>query len=508
MTYDILVIGAGPAGLATAITAVRNGASVLLVERHPGTSIFPRATGVTTRTMEIFRSWGVDDRIRAGELPVRPVMSVSPTLREAPQEGLSLGYPTDPRAVLARSPTLPGCCPQDHIEPVLLDHLRELGGDSRFGVELIELTDFEAGVRATLLDRASGSRERVEARFVVGADGPRGDVRGHLGIGLTRLGEIGEYVNVIFQADLDPVVADRRHGLYAITHPEAGGVLVPAGSGRWSYGRQWFPERGESPADLTPRRCVELIRMAVGDLQLAVHVNARLPFTMAAELADTFRAGNGFLVGDAAHRMTPVGGVGMNTAIAAGHNLGWKLAWVARGWAGPALLDSYEAERRPIGEYRARRSLQRGGPPEPNPLGADLDVRYASTVVQTVPDATETGVRAPHAWVEVGGRRRSTLDLFDGRLTLLTGRGGEAWRAAADRLARGCPLVTLTLGRELHDGHGSMRAYGLDPEGAVLVRPDGYVAWRAAAADQPVGQLRAGLDLTLGRVPARDLLAA
>jgi hypothetical protein len=167
----------------------------------------------------------------------------------------------------------------------------------------------------------------------------------------------------------------------------------------------------------------------------------------------------------------------MNTAIAAGHNLGWKLAWVARGWAGPGLLDSYEDERRSPGEYRARRSLRMGGPPEPDPLGADLGVRYASAVV-----APDEGRRAPHAWVTVDGRRRSTLDLFDGRLTLLTGRDTAAWRAAADRVA-GPPLTVVDVGQD----------------DAVLVRPDGYVAWRAASADRPEVQLRAALDLALGR---------
>ena len=212
-------------------------------------------------------------------------------------------------------------------------------------------------------------------------------------------------------------------------------MLLPVGDrAAGATARQWFPERGESAADLTPSRCVELIRAAVGVEDLEVRVLARLPFVMAAELADAFRAGNGFLVGDAAHRMTPVGGVGMNTAIAAGHNLGWKLAWVARGWAGPELLDSYELERRTPGEYRARRSLRMGGPPEPDPLGEDLGVRYASSVV-----AADAGERAPHAWVTVDGRRRSTLDLFDGRLTLLVGRDAAAWRAAADRIAGRAP---------------------------------------------------------------------
>jgi 2-polyprenyl-6-methoxyphenol hydroxylase-like FAD-dependent oxidoreductase len=487
MTHDILVVGAGPAGLSTAITAARSGARVLVVERHAGTSIFPRATAVSTRTMEIFRSWGVHDEIRAGELHVSALCSISPTLQTALADGVPLGFPTDTRAVLAMSPAMPACVPQDHIEPVLLDHLRLLGGEVRFGVELVELTDRADGVRAVLRDRTTGARERVAARFVVGADGPRGDVRRALGVGLTHLGTIGEFVNVIFRADLDPVIGDRRYGLYIVQHPDAGGVLVPVGDGRWCYGRQWFPEHGESVADFTPSRCVELLRAAVGVPDLDVQVMARLPFTMTAELADTFRACNGFLVGDAAHRMTPVGGVGMNTAIAGGHNLGWKLAWVARGWAGPDLLDSYEAERRPVGEYRARRSLQRGGPPEPDPLGEDLGLRYASSVV-----AAGAGERARHAWVTVDGHRRSTLDLFDGRLTLLTGQHAPAWRAAADRIAGGPPLTVVDVGQE----------------GAVLVRPDGHVAWRTATTDRPDAQLEAALDLALGRADVEGRQAA
>ena len=114
-------------------------------------------------------------------------------------KGVPLGFPTDPRAVLAMSPSVPACVPQDHIEPVLLDHLRLLGGEVRFGVELVGLVDRGDGVHATLRDRATGAQERVAARFVVGADGPRGDVRRALGIGLTHLGTLGDFVNVMFR---------------------------------------------------------------------------------------------------------------------------------------------------------------------------------------------------------------------------------------------------------------------------------------------------------------------
>lgn len=164
---------------------------------------------------------------------------------------------------------------------------------------------------------------------MVGADGPRSTVRQVLGISLDRLGSLGEHVNIIVKADLDAVLGHRRFALHVIDHPETAGVFVRLGGGRWTYARQWHPERGESPEDSTPQRCVDLVRAAAGDPALDVQVLARLPFTMAADLAQAFRAGNGFLVGDAAHRMTPVGAVGMNTAIQGAHNLagswpGWR----------------------------------------------------------------------------------------------------------------------------------------------------------------------------------------
>ena len=159
-----------------------------------------------------------------------------------------------------------------------------------------------------------------------------------------------------------------------------------------------------------------------------------------------------------------------DTAIAAGHNLGWKLAWVARGWAGEGLLSSYEEERRSIGEYRARRSLQRGGPPKPDPLGEDLGMRYASSVV-----ASDSGGRASHAWVTADGRRRSTLDLFDGRFTLLTGRDAAAWQAAGELEQAAADLDAAT----------TLRASHSDEPDDRLAELELLVAEVAAARDRP-----------------------
>ncbi|MGH3788954.1 MAG: FAD-dependent monooxygenase [Pseudonocardiaceae bacterium] len=177
---------------------------------------------------------------------------------------------------------------------------------------------------------------------------------------------------------------------------------------RWIYGRKLHPDRGESITDWTPRRCIELIRAGTGLPDLQPEILAIMPFVMGGHVATAFRAGRTFLVGDAAHRATPVGGIGMNTAIHAAHNLGWKLAWVLRGWAGEALLDSCEAERRPIGTENVQRSLRRDPAPAGAGLAWDLGVRYSSAVIEAG-SGTGTGERAPHAWVR---RRVSTLDLF------------------------------------------------------------------------------------------------
>lgn len=508
---QVLVIGAGPAGLATAITAIRNGARALVVERHPGTSLYPRATGVHLRTVELLRAWGLGREVRELDLRVRPLRSVSPTLREATP--LPLGYPTDPRDVLAVSPVLPVCCPQDRLEPVLLAHLRALGAEVRFGVELTGLADDGAGIVATLRDRATEAESSVRARFVVGADGTRSAVRRLSGIPVERLGQIGEYVYLLFTANLDAMLgAGRRFGMYVVTHPDAEGVVVRAGDhDRWAMARQWFPERGESPADFTPDRCVDLVRTAAGDPVLDVRLLTRMPFTMIGELATTFRAGNAFLVGDAAHRMTPAGALGMNTAIQSAHNLGWKLAWAARGWAGEALLDSYDAERRPAGERNARRSLQmREVPPQAGEWTADLHRRYSSAVIAPAEphrDGVLPGQRAPHAWVSIGGRRRSLLDLFDGRLTLVVGPDADAWRVAA--AASPVPLQVIGIGREpACDADRLARRYGVGHGGAVLVRPDGHVTWACARCVEPVGRLLAAVDLTRGRVGEQPLAAS
>jgi 2-polyprenyl-6-methoxyphenol hydroxylase-like FAD-dependent oxidoreductase len=500
-TTDVLVVGAGPAGLATAITVLRHGARVLVVERRAGTSTVPRATGVSTRTMELFRFWGVARAIRAGGIDCDPRVAITRTLAAEPDQLVPFNYPSM-REALAVSPTYPALCSQDHIEPVLAAEIRRLGGEIRFGTELTALRTTPDGVRAEL-----GPAGSVRARFVVGADGPRSAVRSALGIGWEHLGSLGEFVNVLFRPDLAALLGRRMPGISFVKHPDAECVLLPVGAGRWTATRRWFPEHGESAAGYTPARWTDLLRVATGLPGLQPEILASGAFTMAADVAATVRRGPAFLVGDAAHRMTPQGGIGMNTAIHDGHELGWRLAWAVRGLAGDALLDSYATEREPIGRALAARSLREERDPDDG-LPTDLGRTYRSPVIAD--DGADDGAaparghsrtarpgeRAPHAWVQWRGRRASVLDLFEDRMTLLA---GTRWRHVPT--PRGVPVDVLVAGQDLPGPHGTLRAaYRLEPDSAVLVRPDGIVAWRHDGRCHDRGAALAGaVEMALGR---------
>ncbi|GAA4803843.1 FAD-dependent oxidoreductase [Actinomycetospora chlora] len=493
-TPHVLVVGAGPAGLATALSAARHGARGLLVERHPTTSIHPRASGLSTRTMEIFRAWGVADAVRAASSTVIARSATGVTLADGELTESSLGFPV-PREALAVSPSFPACCAQDHLEPILLDAARRAGVDVRFSTELTDLVVDDDGGTARLLDRDTGRTTTVRSRFVVGADGPRSRVRTALGIGTEPIGGLGPAMQVLFRADLSAVLDGPRHALYWLSHTEASGLLIAfgteGGTDRWGFARQ-DPSADDRAGD--DAYWTRLLRLATGVPDLRPDFLGTASFDLAAELATTTRAGAAFLVGDAAHRMTPVNAVGLNTAVHDGHGLGWKLAWVARGQAGEALLDSHVAERGPVGERNARRSTRPGVPDPADGMVGDLGSRYGSpALVDPAELRADPGERAPHVWVRHAGRRCSMLDLWDGRLTLVT--ASDAWRRAAGVVGLAAPV--------LDDPDGRLaRAYRLDAGGAVLVRPDGYVAWRAETVTvDPAATLRTAVAETLGLAP-------
>ncbi|MDI2128998.1 FAD-dependent oxidoreductase [Yinghuangia seranimata] len=527
----VLVVGGSLVGLSASVFLGRLGVRHAVVERHAGTSQHPRGRGNNVRTMELFRTAGVEERIRAASAVLADNHGILQAHTIAGDDQEWLFKEIDPGGGLAKfSPSSWCLCSQNDLEPVLARYAEELGAPVRFGTQLVDVTQDADGVTAVLESRASGERSTVRADYLIAADGPRSPVRERFGIPVSGPGDLFHNVSITFTSKrLAEYVGDRRFIVCYLTNPQGDGALLPVDNvERWVFHAPWHPENGEPLEDFTDERCVAHIRAAMGVPDLDVQVTGTAPWHAAERVADRYREGRIFLAGDSAHEMSPTGAFGSNTGIQDAHNLAWKLAAVLEGRAGDALLDTYEAERRPVAQATAARASTRsaehshpgyaappvGGGKQPGVLGVVLGYWYTRGAVVGADQAPvlpegfrppngATGTRAPHAWVRrAGGERVSLLDLYESRFVLLTGAGaaGEPWRRAAADL--GAPLQAYAVGSS--DDTGAQTAdlttepgvdwaelHGVAAEGAVLVRPDGFVAWHApSGAADPARELR------------------
>lgn len=521
----VLVVGAGPVGLATAAFLGWHGVETLVAERRPSGSGHPRARGVSPRTMELLRGLGVEERVRGArsalDLAGNDGIIVAETLAGRRLKEMDAPYFMFGALNYADLGPSPWCmCHQDELEPILLDRARELGADVAFGTECVDLRSDATGVDA-VLRTADGGERTVRASYVVAADGAGSPARTRLRVPMSGPGRIGHFLNIQFDADLREALGDRRFIMCYIAGAGVRCALLPVDNAeRWMLHVMCEPE--EVP-DFTEERCAEVVRAAAGVPDLDVRIRSALPWESAGRVADHWRHGRVFLAGDAAHTMPPTGAFGSNTGVQDGHNLAWKLAAVLRGTAEDALLDSYEAERLPVARETMRQAVARsqdrpgaagGGDGRSSGIVPDPVVvhgyRYRSAAVANEPGDDAGGVwenrpsgapgtRVPHVPVADG----STVDLVRRRFALFAGTGAaEAWQAAADRadLALGVPFDVHVMDA----GSGWQEAAGVSSAGAVLVRPDGFVAWRVADVPEDAGraltEVLAGL---LGRpVPA------
>ncbi|MFD9129156.1 FAD-dependent oxidoreductase [Kitasatospora sp. NPDC059571] len=529
----VLIVGGSLVGLSTSLFLGRLGVPHLLVEKHAGTSHHPRGRGNNVRTMELFRVAGVEPAIREAASVLAENHGILQAATLAGDEQEWLFKEIDPGGALRRfSPSSWCLCSQNDLEPVLRRHAEGLAGELRFGTEMVSFEQDADGVTALLRNRETGAEQTVRAQYLVAADGPRSPVRERLGIGQTGPGDLFHNVSITFRAaGMADVVGDRRFIACYLTDPQGAGALLPVDNREhWVFHAPWHPERGEALEEFTDERCIAHIRAAAGVPDLAVEITGRAPWHAAQRVAERYRVGRVFLAGDSAHEMSPTGAFGSNTGIQDAHNLAWKLAAVLGGWAGPGLLESYGRERRPVAEATSERATARSAEHrhpgyDVNPgtgrqrgvLAVALGYRYpAGAVVGADPDGPAVpesfaadgspGSRAPHVRVRRAGVPVSTLDLFETVPVLLAGPEAHAWHGAAELVGKrlGVPLAAYRVGpgaeHELapEEGADFGEAYGIGADGAVLVRPDGFVAWRSAgAADDPEAVLTGVLEAVL-----------
>jgi 2,4-dichlorophenol 6-monooxygenase len=498
-------VGCGPTGLSAAALLARHGVSTIAVSRYPGTAHTPRAHITNQRTMEVFRDLGIQDEISAVG---HPLSSLCHNVLATSFSGLEIAryksYGTGLDRLsdyAAASPCPPMNVPQHVMEPVLLTAARRLGAEVRFSNELVHIEQTPSEVRARILKRDTGDEYVVRARYAIAADGARSTVAAQLDFGFEGQAGLQGMANSWLEVDLSEYTAHRPGVIYWIGQPGHETGLGTASWinvnpwNEWALVHPWSPDRLPSEDEVLARA-----RLTIGDPDIDIKVKAITTWQVNNVVATEYRKGRVFLAGDAAHRHPPSGGLGTNTSVQDAFNLSWKLAAVLSKTADEAILDSYHAERRPVGAQVVQRAIQSwfdmsklieaiGFTKEQtteegwaalheiyadsphaverrrrlnealtqqdyrsNALGVELGQRYASGAVvddgQPFPTSTQDpelyytatthpGAYLPHAWVEHDRSEISTLDLV-GRdsFALIVGVGGEPWAQAAAEISR------------------------------------------------------------------------
>jgi 2-polyprenyl-6-methoxyphenol hydroxylase-like FAD-dependent oxidoreductase len=533
----VLIVGGSLVGLATAVFLADQGVESLTVERHPGTAIHPRAGHFHLRTLELLRSVGLEETVRrTSEERYFPNGGINAVETLAGREIASY-IPDLNQGVEEFSPSRRLFVAQDALEPILRQRAAELGATVRYGTEALSLEETGEGVTAIVRDLGSGTEWTVSARFVVAADGSRSQIRQRLGIGMHGYGLLSRSATIYFRAECGPLLDGRNLAVVYVFNDAVRGFFRFDRSGTSGFfavntlGDPRRPGALDVPAGLTGERAANLVRAAVGVPDLAVEIDGIAHWEATADVADHYQRGRVLLAGDAAHALPPNGGYGGNTGIQDAHNLAWKLAMAVGGAAGVELVGTYDAERRPIGQLTIEQAYSRyvrrltpellpeDAPPLVDDLSMEIGHRYRSAAI--VPEdedvapvghprdaAGRPGTRAPHLWLRRDGRAVSSLDLFGRGFVLMAGPEGTAWEGAAHAASRQLDLpvrvhVLTAAGKVADPERRFPAACGVSASGAVLVRPDGVVAWRSG--DQPndaAGTLTSVLTSLLAGTPS------
>ena len=536
----VLVVGGSLVGLSTSLFLASHGVPSLVVERHHGTAIHPRAAFILQRTIETYRSVGLEKAISVAAAQEFIQNGAIMSVESLGGREIEWYFRNINDGVEDLSPSRRLFFTQIGLEPILRHRAEELGARVQYASEVVSIEADAGGITAVVQDRDSGEQRRVHARYVVAADGARSPVRERLGISMCGHGTFSNSITIYFRADVRELIGDRVLSVVYVFHPELQGFFRFSidGDAGFLVVNTTVDANGQRSRnvaeDASNERCIEYVRLALGASDLPVEIEAVQHWSSIADWAERFQEGRVLLVGDAAHVMPPTGGYGGNTGIHDAHNLAWKLALVLDSVAGPDLLATYDAERRPVASFTVEQAYTRyvlrldpeldnaNLVPIVDDATIDLGYRYRSTAVVGKPDDDDgadredphkpsgrPGFRAPHVVVERDGTPLSTLDLMGKGFVLFAGADAESWcragRAAGQRLGVQLDAYTVGESSELAERSGRFaEAYGTGTQGATLVRPDGFIAWRSRSADRDDEQV---LTDVLAQVLSRSLPA-
>ncbi|KAM0541726.1 hypothetical protein ACHAPJ_013131 [Fusarium lateritium] len=534
--WPVIIIGSSMVGKTLGLLLGYHGIRSLSFDRHSRAGAHPRAAGINFRTSEILRQLGLEGLtleqsgkeydLNAGMLIVEKLVGgkVIKHLQEH-----------DPDHVKSFTPSNWVWISQRMFEPILGANAERFNSEQRHGHEVLLYEENDDHVLVVVRELRTGEIKKYRTSYVVACDGNRSPTRQKEGISWEGPGVLRNSLGVSFKSDLSPFIGKRMvHGVIYVANKDIGGGFRLEDEGRQGIimVNNVGPKTSFEPGSITVDNAKDYFYQLSGlsPDQTTPEILSMNYWTMAAYTAGRFESKGGrvFLAGDSAHTMPPTGGLGGNTGIADAHNLAWKLAYVLSGKASHSLLTSYNIERQPIDEFTVEQAynrfqnrivLQQPPAPEAPDKSVELGYRYpqggAFVPEENYPTPKEVyddpsfptaipGSRFPHSYIEdvVSGKTISTIDLIKTNFVLITVTSESPWIAAATKTPVELDVYALdATSSPYRDAVGDVaKRCRLKPEEAILVRPDGFIAWRGVREDSGYElKLKEGLDAILRR---------
>ncbi len=517
--HTVIIIGGGPVGLFAAICLAFQGIASIVIEKHSTTTNHPKARGVNGRSMELFRCFDLEGQMKQYQMPreaCRFTWLEDFQGKEITRIKANVDYSF-------YSPTENAVIAQDDVEQELFKKAQSLPLiDLRFNTKMTDLIQDDEKVTIEVLNKNTNQTETLTASYLIAADGAKSSIRELFNVEMEGVDNLGVFCNIYCEMNLDKYVMHRPSACFMLTQSEIGGTFILSKKGlrRWLIGVPIDPDQNLTEEVFTDDFCIEYVKKVINDPDVEVHLINKSFWTMAALIAKQYRIGRIFLAGDAAHRLPPTGGFGMNTGIQDAHNLAWKLAMVINEQADESLLDTYFTERVQIAKTNMHWSITNAKRFEKifialsendlttfeealkdqthhiNNILLDLGFIYG-TEYQTQENykpSAKLGARAPHCWLDKDNKEISTLDLYKNQFVLVCHPEAHYWQEQFHKFP--CKIVTVGEQGDYSDKNDDfLEQYEISKKGAVLVRPDGHVAWRSKDENGEMAQFSWLVDL-------------